>query len=102
MQLFAGLIDKVKAVKEGGGTLLDNTAVLWVNHMGNGGAHSSTKLPWVLAGRCGGYFKTGQFVRNATGVATNGVLISLCNALGVPTETVQDPKYGGELTALRA
>ncbi len=105
MSQFAELIDRVKAVKEPGGptgTMLDSTAILWVNHMGNGGGHSSTKLPWVIAGRAGGYFKTGQFARSSKSVAVNGVLIALCNAMGAPTETFGDPKYGGELTSLKA
>lgn len=101
MEQFAGLIDRMKAVKEGDGTLLDNTALLWINHMGNGGGHTSTKLPWVIAGRCGGYFKPGRFVRHAGNVPTHGVLIALANALGAPTQFFGDAKYGGEMTALR-
>lgn len=102
MTLLAGFIDKLKAVKEGSGTLLDNTALLYVNHMGNGGAHSSSKLPWIIAGRCGGYLKTGQFVRNPSSVPTHGVLIALANAMGAPTEHFGEPRFGGEMTALRA
>jgi hypothetical protein len=99
MEQFAGLIKRMKAIPEGSGTLLDNTAVLWTNHMGNGGAHNSNDLPWVIAGRCGGYFKTGRYVRSAG--PTNGVLVSLANAMGVATATFGDAKYGGELAPLR-
>jgi hypothetical protein len=99
-QQFAALIDKMKAIKEGSGTLLDNTCVLWVNHMGNGGAHNSTKLPWVIAGRCGGYFKTGQF-RRGSSVPTNGLLHALASAMEVPGIPFGDPAYGGELSGLR-
>jgi len=34
-----------------GGSLLDSTALLWANHMGDGGAHSSKAVPWILPGR---------------------------------------------------
>lgn len=101
-QQFAALIDKMKAVKEGNGkTLLDHTAILWVNHMGSGGGHSSTKLPWVIAGSCGGYFKTGQF-RRGTAVPTNGVLHALANAMETPAPHFGDPAYGAELSGLHA
>jgi hypothetical protein len=99
---IASLIKRLKDTPEGNGTMLDNTVVLWANHMGHGGGHTSTNLPWVLAGKGGGYFKTGQFIRNAASVPVNGVFVALANAMGVPTTTFGDPKWGGELTALRA
>jgi hypothetical protein len=101
MEQFAGLLDEMKGVQEGDGSLLDHSAVLWANHMGNGGAHTSTKLPWILAGSCGGRLKSGHFLRNASPVASHGVLIALANALGAPTEVFGDRKYGGELPGLR-
>jgi hypothetical protein len=101
MGRFAHLIERLRSVPEGGGSLLDHTAVLWANHMGNGGYHNSNDLPWVLAGSCGGYFRTGRHLRFPDRTPVNGVLVALCNAMGVPTETYGDAHYGGELTALR-
>lgn len=102
MQQFAALLGRLKAVPEGGGTMLDNTVVLWANHMGNGGAHNSNQLPWIVAGRGGGYLKTGQYIRPSGPITTNGVMHTLINACGVSSKGFGDPKYGGELTAMRA
>lgn len=99
-QQFAGLIEKMKGIKEGNGTLLDNTAVLWLNHMGNGGGHTSNKLPWVIAGSCGKYFKTGVY-RRGQAPATNELLIALSHAMDVPSMGWGDPEFGGEMTGLR-
>jgi hypothetical protein len=101
MGRFARLLERMRNVPEGDGTLLDHTAVLWANHMGNGAYHNSNDLPWILAGSCGGYFGTGRHVRYPSGTPVNGVLVALCNAMGVPTETYGDAQYGGELTELR-
>jgi hypothetical protein len=45
------------AVNEGGGSLLDDTAVLFGSNMSNGSNHSNVNLPILLAG---GRFKHGQ------------------------------------------
>ena len=37
-----------------------------------------------------------------TRAPVNRVLVSLCNAMGVPSETFGDADYGGELAQLRA
>lgn len=96
---FAYLLGRLKSIKEGDGTLLDNTAVLIVNDAGNGGAHNSDRVPWLLAGACGGYFKTGRAL-DVGAPPNNGVLVALCNAMQIPTETFGTKEYGGELLAL--
>ncbi len=112
MEMLAYLVAEMKKIPEGPGandTMLDNTVILMANNMGNGGAHSVTSLPWVLAGRCGGYFKTGRFLKAGSGSTPhNGVLVALCNAMDVPPPMMGgapyfgDPRYGGELGGLKA
>ena len=43
-----------QGVQEPGGTFLDNSLVMWGNHMGDGGAHSAYQIAWILAGKAGG------------------------------------------------
>ncbi len=86
--------------------------------------HTVLGVPFIIVGSCGGYFKTGRFVRlgpwkgagdavtNAAGdsgwwttgesllPAHNGVLIALANAMGVPTEYFGPKEYGGEFSEL--
>jgi Protein of unknown function (DUF1552) len=101
VELFASLIDKFKAIPEGNGTLLDNSVLLFANNMGNGASHSNVRLPWILAGKGGGYLRTGRVIRLG-GKPHNGVLVAMASAMGVPTETFGPAKYGGELPGLRA
>jgi hypothetical protein len=80
---FAGLLTKLKAAPDlAGGTLLDSCAVLWGSHMYDGGPTQPQKVSWMLAGSCGGYFKTGQCV--AGGKPISSVLADICKAMGVP------------------
>jgi hypothetical protein len=101
MGQMAELIKRMKAIPEGNGTMFDNAVILWANHMGNGGAHNSTDIPWVLGGRCGGYLKMGQSLRPGA-IPTNRVMQSILAAMGVPGSGFGDPRYGGELSELRA
>ncbi|RBP47538.1 uncharacterized protein DUF1552 [Roseimicrobium gellanilyticum] len=54
---FNGLLTSLKAKKEGGGSLLDSTMVLFGSNLGNANSHDWHNLPMVLAG---GGFKHGQ------------------------------------------
>jgi hypothetical protein len=101
MQQLADLIARLKAIPEAGGTMLSNTVVLMTNHMEDGANHNTQKLPWILAGQGGGYFKTGQCALSA-GNPINGVLADVANSLGVPMSAWGDPGYGKPWSGLRA
>jgi hypothetical protein len=84
MNRFSALIAKLKQIDDpAGGKLFDNTLVLWGNNMGQGGAHTSQELPWILAGNCGHYFKTGQCAPSA-GKPVTAAMAEICNAMGTP------------------
>jgi hypothetical protein len=91
-QQFGYLLDKLKSYQEGAGTLLDNTAVLWGNELGEGRAHTHVDVPFVLAGRAGGAIRTGRYLVYG-GVAHNNLMVSMLNAMGVATNTFGDPNY---------
>lgn len=88
-QQFAYLLGKLKNIKEGDGTMLDNTVVLWASEFGESNGHSPDNLLWVLMGNAGGYFKQGQ-VLDCGNRSTNDLHTSLQNAFGIA-----DTKFGG-------
>ena len=89
---FAYLLSKLAEVPEGTGTLLDNCAVAWGNELGVGQTHSRTDIPFVLAGSCGGYFKTGRYL-TYDNAWHNDLLVSLCNAMDVPVQKFGNPDF---------
>jgi hypothetical protein len=99
------LVEKLRSKREGDGTLLDNTIVLWANNMHDGAAHShGPHLPWIIAGRGGGRIGAGRFLDlSASPVPHNRLLLSLCEAMDVPAATFGDPQYctGGPIAELR-
>lgn len=89
---LAYLLGKMQDIPEGDGTLLDHTLVLWCNELGRGNSHTRRGIPWVLAGGAGGYFRTGRYLTYDRW-PHNDLLVSVCNAMGVETDTFGNPAY---------
>jgi hypothetical protein len=68
---FARLVQTFDSVPEGDGTLLDNTATMWLPELSDGAAHNLNNLPIIIAGSAGGYLKQGAIV-NVEGKGTIG------------------------------
>jgi hypothetical protein len=79
---FASVVKKMKESPEPGGSLLDNSLVLWGNHMESGDSHFTQAVPWIIAGKAGGTLATGQCAASA-GKPINDAMSSICRALGV-------------------
>lgn len=95
---FAYMINAFKAVPEGDGTMLDNTVIWWCSELSVGNSHSHRDMPFILAGSCGGYFKTGRFIdygrMDDKGVSHNNLLVSMCHAMGrTDVKTFGNPAY---------
>lgn len=90
LEQFAHLVKKMQTIKEGDGTLLDNTAFLLGSGLSSGEHHVCNNLPTVIAGRCGGAIQTGQHVRYAEGTPIANLWRSLAKAMGVDKKNVGD------------
>lgn len=95
------LLTKLDAVREGDGTMLDNTVVVVASEFSDSNGHNANRLMWLLAGNANGYFRTGRVV-DAGGKSLNDFHTSLGNAFGIADTTFGNPAYcGGPLAALR-
>lgn len=90
---FAYLLGRLDAIKEGEGTMLDNTVVLLGSEIARGNTHSHTDAPFLIAGSGGGYFETGRYLDYAGAVPHNDLLVSLLNAMDIGATTFGDPAY---------
>jgi len=82
----AYLIEALKAVPEGEGTMLDNTLVVWGNELADGWNHSQQPTPLVLAGKIGGQVVGGRYL-DFPEQRHNKLLVSLCNLMGLDDVT---------------
>lgn len=78
---FGELLKALDSVKEGDGTLLDNTLVVWGNEAVDGN-HDASSAVFLLAGSGGGKLRTGR-VLDANGYDWSQLLVTLCHAMGV-------------------
>jgi hypothetical protein len=60
VQNLAYFLEKLRAMPEGDGTVLDHSCLLWLSNMWSGWKHDNMKLPVVTAGRLGGTIETGR------------------------------------------
>ncbi len=67
IEQYAYLIKRMKSLREGNGTLLDNTMFMWGSGLGDGNNHTYKRLPTIIAGRGGGTVKTGRYVPKCNG-----------------------------------
>lgn len=59
---FAEFLDKLKATKEGDGTLLDRAVLYWGSGMSNGNAHDRHNVPAVIVGGAQGRLKGNRHI----------------------------------------
>jgi len=59
---YTELVELLKGIPEGEGSLLDNTATMWLPELADGNSHNTNNLPIVIAGSLGGYLKQGSSV----------------------------------------
>ena len=98
MAQLAYMLDKMKAIKEGEGNLLDNSMVLFGAGMRDGNAHNPHNLPVVLAGRGGGTLSPGRHLVYEKNTPLCNLYVSMLNRLGTPMEKFSDST--GELPGL--
>jgi hypothetical protein len=57
---FAYLVERLKTIREGDGTLLDNSLLMCCSNLFDGDKHQADHLPILLVGRGGGSLQTGR------------------------------------------
>jgi Protein of unknown function (DUF1552) len=84
----------------GGGSLLDNTVIVWTNELGKGNSHTLNDIPFVLVGN-GLDFKMGRSLKYEK-VPHNRLLLAFANGMGHHIDKFGNPNLcgGGVLTGL--
>jgi len=87
-QLFANYLDKLAAVPEGDGTLLDNMTILYGCGISNSTSHSGVNLPVMLAGGGAGWLPGGQHIKYDNEPTMANLLVSLLDKFDVPVDSI--------------
>lgn len=99
IEQFAYLLDRMKQVDEGNGSLLDNTIVLYGSSMKDGNGHIRNDLPLVLAGRGGGSLKPGRHIVEKQATPMANLHLTLAQKMGLEIDSFNGASTGtiGEL-----
>jgi len=89
---FAYLLERLASVKEGDGTMLDNTVVLWISEIQEPPSHAQNNMPFVIAGGRNAGIKTGRWLQVAS-QPHNNLLVSLLNVFGGADTTFGHANY---------
>jgi hypothetical protein len=92
VSLFAYFLEKLKATKEGDGTLLDHSLYLYGSGMSNGDKHDHVNLPILVAGGGAGTWKGGRHIRYAEPVPLANLHLTLLERAGVRLDSFADSK----------
>lgn len=94
VEQFAKLAAKLKSVREGEGTLLDNCMILCGSSMSDGNRHDPDNLPLLLAGRGGGTIVPGRHLAAEGSVPLCNLYLSMLRSLDVTIDGAEIAAFG--------
>ena len=99
VKMLAHLIEKLSTARDGAGSLLDQSLVLYGSNMGNSNQHVHYDVPHVLVGGLNGKLKGGRHLAYPTKtVPTGNLLLSLLDLYDIHQDSIGDST--GRLTNL--
>tara|TARA_B100001123_G_scaffold337706_1_gene382085 strand:+ start:196 stop:1515 length:1320 start_codon:yes stop_codon:yes gene_type:complete len=91
---FAYLAQKLDSMREGNGTVLDNSCLMFLSSLWIGRVHDNSRLPLVLAGGLGGTLETGRTLNYLDAGDDNrkmcSLYLSLLDRIGVEADRFGD------------
>lgn len=90
VEQYAYMLEKMKSIKEGDRTLLDNSMVLFGAGISDGNRHNHNNLPILLAGRGGGTINPGRHVAVSPNTPLCNLYLSMLDRMGVKQDRFGD------------
>jgi hypothetical protein len=86
--VFAKFVKRLSQMREGDGTVLDHSLVLFGSNMANSDAHNNDPLPQALIGRGGGV-KGNQHLHFPQDTPHANILVTMLHRAGVPAADIE-------------
>jgi hypothetical protein len=90
ISLFAQFLEKMKTTRDGDGSLLDHSVVLYGSNMSNSNAHNHFPLPNLVVGGATGRLKGNRHLRYPDHTPMTNLLVSVLDKAEVNVETLGD------------
>src|SRR6266571_149154 len=95
-EVFAGFVKRLATAKEGGGTVLDHSTILFGSNMSDSNRHNNDPLPSALLGHAHGRIKGGQHLKYPQDSRFADLLLTLFDRNNIPVKSIGDS--GGVLS----
>jgi hypothetical protein len=89
-QQFAYFVEKMRALPDGDGTLLDHSMLLYGSAISDSNVHMHDNIPLVLVGGAAGRLRGGRHLVYPKATPATNLFLSMLDKLGVPAETLGD------------
>lgn len=84
VEQYVYLLERLRSIPEGEGTLLDNSLILLGCGMSDGNRHDPNNLPILVGGGGGGNWKTGQHLASPRNTPLCNLYVSMLERMGTP------------------
>src|SRR4029077_10056815 len=89
-EVFAGFIKRLSTAKEGEGTVLDHSTILFGSNMSNSDRHNNDPLPSAILGHANGRIKGGQHLKYPQDSRHAYLLLTLAERNNIPIKSIGD------------
>jgi hypothetical protein len=96
VEQYVYLLDRLRSIREGERTLLDNSMIMCGSSFSDGNRHDPNNLPILLGGKGGGRIQTGRHLANGRNTPLCNLYVSMLDCMGI-----QAPRFGDSTGPLR-
>lgn len=90
IEQFAYFLAKLKSIREGDGSVLDHSTIVYGSGISDGDRHNHDDLPILVAGKGGGAIKPGRHVVYPKNTPLNNLYLSILERVGAPAHSLGD------------
>jgi hypothetical protein len=90
VEMLAYFLGKMKAAKDGNGTLLDHSMIVYGSSLSDGNRHQHDKLPAMLIGGGNGRIRGGRHLTYKPGTPMTNLYMSMLDVIGMHPEKIGD------------
>jgi Protein of unknown function (DUF1552) len=83
VSLIPYFLERLKAIPDGDGSLLENTVLLYGSSMGDSNQHNHRRVPFFIVGKAGGTIAGGRHFKAPNQTPLANVMLGVLHALGV-------------------
>jgi len=90
VDMLSYFLGRMQEAKDGEGTLLDHSMIVYGSSLSDGNRHHHSDLPTLLAGGAGGRIRGGRHIRYKQGTPMTDLFLTMLDLAGVHPEKIGD------------